>query len=55
MLISDAESYEQGLLSTVTKPLIGESTSTLSGEEHRKRRRMPARRSASSGSTAAPR
>ncbi|GAA4032055.1 cytochrome P450 [Allokutzneria multivorans] len=40
MLISDAESYEQGLLSTVTKPLIGESTSTLSGEEHRKRRRM---------------
>ncbi|MCP3801338.1 cytochrome P450 [Allokutzneria sp. A3M-2-11 16] len=40
MLITDAESFKQGLLSTMTKPLIGESSSTLSGEEHRKRRRM---------------
>ena len=40
MLITDADSFKQGLLSTMTKPLIGESSSTLSGEEHRKRRRM---------------
>ncbi|MCP3801336.1 cytochrome P450 [Allokutzneria sp. A3M-2-11 16] len=42
MLVGKAELYPQGLLSEKMKPLLGDASSTLSGEEHRKRRRMMA-------------